>query len=63
MRSAATSTRRSPPVTLESTSTPFRPRTSIASNSKGENPVASKIKSNGPWTADVSISDELRVLK
>ena len=36
MRSAGTSTRRSPPVTLESTSTPFLPSACMLSNTMGE---------------------------
>src|SRR5262249_38667106 len=41
-------TRRSPPVTLESTRTPFFPSTSMAAKTTGEYPVASKMMSNGP---------------
>ena len=49
MASEGTSTRRIPPVTLDRTITPFFPSsTHMASNARGENPVASKIRSNFP---------------
>ena len=48
IRSAGTWIILSPPVTLESTSTPFLPRACMLSKTTPELPVASKIKSNGP---------------
>jgi hypothetical protein len=47
--SAFTSALRSPPVTLTSTSTPFLPSASAASNTNGLKPVASTMMSKGPY--------------
>ena len=49
IRSAGTSIILSPPVTLDSTSTPFLPSACMLSKTTGEEPVASKIRSNGPY--------------
>jgi hypothetical protein len=47
---------RSPPVIEASTSTPFLPSTSAASQTIGLKPVASRIRSNGPRSALASAS-------
>ena len=47
-RSLWTSCRRSPEVMEDNTRTPFFASACIDSKTMGENPVASKIKSNGP---------------
>ena len=61
--SAGTSTRRIPPVTLERTMTPFLPSsTHMASNTSGEKPVASKMRSIGPWASAMSLKLLFRVL-
>ena len=48
IRSAGTWIILSPPVTLDRMRTPFFPRTCMLSNTTGDAPVASKIRSNGP---------------
>jgi hypothetical protein len=55
--SAGTSIVRSPPVTLDKTSTPFLPSARMLSNTTGEKPVASKITSKGPYFFAPSMTD------
>ena len=44
------------------TKTPFLPNTCMDSNTNGENPVASNIRSNGPYSVAASSRDIWRVL-
>jgi hypothetical protein len=53
---------RAPPVTLTMASAPFFASTFMASNTSGEYPVPSRIKSKGPYSAEASLSESSFVL-
>src|SRR2546428_13513663 len=55
--SAGTWILRPPPVTLERIKAPFLPRYSMASKTIGAKPVASNMRSKGPYLAAASFSD------